>query len=59
MNQPDPKSSETQTDDRAPAKKRVYVCDRCGTEMQERNCKVVCPNCGNRFDCSDLNIYFD
>jgi hypothetical protein len=40
-------------------KKRVYTCDRCGTEMNERNCKVVCPNCGNRFDCSDLNIYFD
>lgn len=40
-------------------KKRVYVCDRCGHEMLEKNCKVTCPNCGNRFDCSDLNIYFD
>jgi len=39
--------------------KRVYTCDRCGVEMNEKNCKVVCPNCGNRFDCSDLNIYFD
>ncbi len=39
--------------------KRVYICDRCGSEMVERNCKVTCPNCGNRFDCSDLNIYFD
>lgn len=39
--------------------KRVYLCDRCGHEMVERNCKVTCPNCGNRFDCSDLNIYFD
>ena len=39
--------------------KRIYICDRCGTEMRERNCKVTCPNCGNRFDCSDLNIYFD
>jgi uncharacterized protein len=37
----------------------VYICDRCGSEMVERNCKVTCPNCGNRFDCSDLNIYFD
>ena len=36
-----------------------YICDRCGTEMHEHNCKVTCPNCGNRFDCSDLNIYFD
>jgi uncharacterized protein len=40
-------------------KKRLYICDRCGHEMFERNCKVTCPNCGNRFDCSDLNIYFD
>lgn len=39
--------------------KRIYVCDRCGYEMVEKNCKVTCPNCGNRFDCSDLNIYFD
>lgn len=41
------------------ATKRTYLCDRCGVEMYEKNCKVICPNCGNRFDCSDLNIYFD
>lgn len=40
-------------------RKRVYTCDRCGSEMRESNCKITCPNCGNRFDCSDLNIYFD
>lgn len=39
--------------------KRAWICDRCGTEMREKNCKISCPNCGNRFDCSDLNIYFD
>jgi len=39
--------------------KQVYICDRCGIEMHEHNCKVTCPNCGNRFDCSDLNIYWD
>ena len=39
--------------------KRLYVCDRCGHQMYEKNCKVTCPNCGNRFDCSDLNLYFD
>jgi len=39
--------------------KQAYVCDRCGNEMYEKNCKVTCLNCGNRFDCSDLNIYFD
>lgn len=37
----------------------TYLCDRCGSEMYESNCKIICPNCGNRFDCSDLNIYFD
>lgn len=39
--------------------KRLWLCDRCGSEMYEKNCKVTCPNCGNRFDCSDLNLYFD
>ncbi len=39
--------------------KRVWFCDKCGGQMHEKNCKVSCPNCGNRFDCSDLNIYFD
>jgi hypothetical protein len=39
--------------------KQAYLCDRCGSEMHEHNCKVTCPNCGNRFDCSDLNIYFE
>lgn len=39
--------------------KRTWVCDRCGSLMVEKNCKVTCPNCGNRFDCSDLNLYFD
>jgi len=40
-------------------KKHTHTCDRCGYAMVEKNCKVTCPNCGNRFDCSDLNIYFD
>jgi len=38
---------------------QIYLCDRCGNVMREHNCKITCPNCGNRFDCSDLNIYFD
>ena len=41
------------------SEKHKYFCDRCGFEMYESNCKIICPNCGNRFDCSDLNIYFD
>lgn len=57
------KTEETTKDEvqreRETPKKRVYICDRCGCEMVETNCKVACQNCGNRFDCSDLNIYFD
>jgi uncharacterized Zn finger protein (UPF0148 family) len=36
-----------------------YTCDRCGSAMIERQCKVICPNCGNRFDCSDLTLNFE
>jgi len=36
-----------------------WLCDRCGAEMRSAQCKISCPNCGNRFDCSDLNLYFD
>jgi hypothetical protein len=25
----------------------------CGTEMYGLHCKLVCPNCGYRRDCSD------
>ncbi len=39
--------------------KQAHLCDRCGFEMIGRNCKIICPNCGNRFDCSDLSIYLD
>jgi uncharacterized protein len=46
-------------DEQQSSEKHIYICDRCGHEMSEKNCKVTCPNCGNRFDCSDLNIYFD
>jgi rubrerythrin len=48
-----------QWDETQTGKQHMYICDRCGHEMVEMNCKVTCPNCGNRFDCSDLNIYFD
>ncbi len=43
----------------AGAVRPIYICDRCGFEMVEDHCKVVCPNCGARWDCSDLNIYTD
>ncbi len=57
VSQPSPATENA--DEKAVQKKRIFICDRCGCEMRERNCKVTCPNCGNRFDCSDLNIYFD
>jgi rubrerythrin len=41
------------------SEKQKFVCDSCGFEMYKSNCKIICPNCGSRYDCSDLNIYFD
>lgn len=32
---------------------REHVCERCGTVMYDHNCKIVCPNCGYKRDCSD------
>ena len=31
----------------------VHVCELCGTVMYDHNCKIVCPNCGYKRDCSD------
>jgi len=28
-------------------------CEICGTEMYGLHCKLVCPTCGYRRDCSD------
>ena len=28
-------------------------CEICGSEMYRLHCKLVCPNCGYRRDCSD------
>jgi rubrerythrin len=32
---------------------REHVCECCGTVMFDHNCKIVCPNCGYKRDCSD------
>ncbi len=32
---------------------KVHVCDLCGAAMYEHNCKIVCPNCGYKRDCTD------
>ena len=39
------------------SEKRVWRCDCCGFQMVERRCKVICPNCGARWDCSDVTIW--
>ena len=31
----------------------VHGCELCGTVMYDHNCKIVCPNCGYKRDCSD------
>ena len=28
-------------------------CELCGTDMFGLHCKLICPNCGYRRDCSD------
>lgn len=40
-------------------RQREYVCDLCGARMAAHACKVTCPNCGYRFDCSDLTLNFE
>lgn len=32
---------------------KQHVCELCGTVMYDHNCKIVCPNCGYKRDCSD------
>lgn len=33
------------------------ICDICSNKMEERQCKLTCPNCGYKLDCSDLTLY--
>jgi rubrerythrin len=32
---------------------KEHVCECCGTVMYDHHCKIVCPNCGYKRDCSD------
>jgi rubrerythrin len=47
------------TDERAQQEAREALepsgedCEICGSEMYGLHCKLVCPNCGYRRDCSD------
>ena len=31
----------------------LQECEACGTKMYGLHCKLVCPNCGYKRDCSD------
>lgn len=31
----------------------VHECELCGSVMYDHSCKIVCPNCGYKRDCSD------
>ena len=31
----------------------THTCECCGTVMYDSHCKIVCPNCGYKRDCSD------
>lgn len=58
---PPPEPSPATEPEPAPArplfKKReipsVHECELCGTVMFDHNCKIICPNCGYKRDCSD------
>ena len=53
---PDPATAEAPVPV-VPLKRReipsAHVCELCGTTMYDHNCKIVCPNCGYKRDCSD------
>jgi uncharacterized Zn finger protein (UPF0148 family) len=36
-----------------------HICDICGHPMITRQCKIICLNCGYRWDCSDLTLQAD
>jgi len=54
---PEPPAPPSQPPDASPFRLREvpmeHVCECCGTVMYDHNCKIVCPNCGYKRDCSD------
>jgi len=46
-------SGEQASDDRH-AEPVADCCPLCGAPMQAVHCKLICPTCGYREDCSDL-----
>jgi hypothetical protein len=41
------------SDSFTPVAAAPVLCDICGSPMIERNCKIICMNCGFRRDCTD------
>ena len=54
---PQPASQAADPPAPAPLQRReipsVHLCELCGATMYDHNCKIVCPNCGYKRDCSD------
>lgn len=58
MNDPDDAPAREELDgeearDHGSGRGDVHVCEICGAEMFESHCKIICPRCGFRRDCSD------
>ena len=50
------RADERPPEDRRRAERPAYseaVCEVCETPMYGLHCKIVCPNCGYKRDCSD------
>ena len=50
-----PRTGREQAERRAEEESRLYSgeCEVCGYKMYGLHCKIICPNCGYRRDCSD------
>jgi ribosomal protein L32 len=50
---PEPRTASIEPQFRKREIPSVHVCEMCGTVMYDHHCKIVCPNCGYKRDCSD------
>jgi Zn finger protein HypA/HybF involved in hydrogenase expression len=50
---PAPPSAATGTPYRLREVPAVHDCECCGVRMYDHHCKILCPNCGYKRDCSD------